>query len=104
VQSIALAGGWSSGANLRQIVVFRRTEDWRLLATMLDIRGALLGACPSPADEIWLRDSDIVVVPKASSHWCDDALSHVFGRSTHGALPAGCADCGPGGISTMGTP
>jgi len=104
MQSIALAGGWNHGGNLRQIVLFRRTEDWGLLATKLDIRGAILGECPSPADEIWLRDSDIVVVPKASSHWCDDALSHVFGRGTRGALPAGCADCGLGGNSTIVTP
>jgi len=104
MQSIALAGGWNSGGNLRQIVVFRRTEDWRLLATKLDIRGALSGECPSPADEIWLRDSDIIVVPKASSHWCDDALSHVFGRGARGALPAGCGDCGLGGNSTIVTP
>ena len=64
MQSIALAGGWNNGGNLRQIVVFRRAEDWRLLATRLDIRGALYGERPSPSDEIWLRDSDIVVVPK----------------------------------------
>ena len=39
MQSIALAGGWNVGGNLRQVVVFRRAEDWRLLATKIDIRG-----------------------------------------------------------------
>ena len=28
-QSIALAGGWNVGANLRQVVIFRRGDDWR---------------------------------------------------------------------------
>ncbi|MGC3970019.1 MAG: polysaccharide biosynthesis/export family protein [Pirellulales bacterium] len=42
MQSIALAGGWNVGANTRQIVVFRRGDDWRLMATMLDLRGESL--------------------------------------------------------------
>ncbi|HEX4149272.1 MAG TPA: polysaccharide biosynthesis/export family protein, partial [Pirellulales bacterium] len=29
-QAIALAGGWNVGANLRQVVIFRRGDDWRL--------------------------------------------------------------------------
>src|SRR6185503_9683909 len=54
IQSIALAGGWNNGGNLREVVVFRRAEDWRLLATKLDIRGGLYGERPVPSDEIWL--------------------------------------------------
>ena len=34
-----MAGSWNVGANLRQIVVFRRGDDWRLLATMIDLQG-----------------------------------------------------------------
>ena len=82
MQSLALAGGCRSSADLRQIVVFRRTEDWRLLATKLDIRGALSGADPSPADEIWLRDSDLVVVSK--SH---QGLASICHRWTSKAFP-----------------
>src|SRR5262245_50074139 len=74
MQSIALAGGWNNGGNLRQIVVFRRAEDWRLLATKIDIRGALYGERPAPSDEIWLRDSDIVVVPKSPILRTDDLI------------------------------
>jgi polysaccharide export outer membrane protein len=80
MQSLALAGGWKQKGNLRQIVVFRRAEDWRLLATKIDVQGGLDGTCPSPADEIWLRDSDLVVVPRSASHWCDETLGHLFGR------------------------
>ena len=89
MQSISLAGGWNNGGNLRQIVVFRRAEDWRLLATRLDIRGALYGERPSPADEIWLRDADVVVVPKSNLQRVDDILELVFTRGVYRAFPIG---------------
>ncbi|MEX2027211.1 MAG: polysaccharide biosynthesis/export family protein [Pirellulaceae bacterium] len=85
--AVALAGGWKNGANLRQIVVFRRADDWRLLATKLDIRGALYGKRPSPADEIFLRDSDVVVVPKSSIQATDDLLELVFSHGIYRAFP-----------------
>ena len=84
---IALAGGWNVGGNLRQVVVFRRGDDWRLMATMLDLRGALLGKRPCPADEIWLRDSDIVVVPKTPILLADEFIDLVFTRGLYGVLP-----------------
>jgi polysaccharide export outer membrane protein len=87
MQAIALAGGWNQGANLRTIVVFRRAEDWRLLATKLDLRGALYGERPMPADEIWLRDSDIVVVPKSSLQRIDEIVDMVFTRGIYGVFP-----------------
>ena len=43
-----MAGSWNVGANIRQIVVFRRGDDWRLMATMLDLEGPLLGRQPCP--------------------------------------------------------
>ena len=87
MQAIALAGGWNNGGNLRQIVVFRRTDEWGLIATKLDLRGALLGERPCPADEIWLRDSDIVVLPKSSLLRADDFIELVFTRGIYGILP-----------------
>ncbi len=87
MQAIALAGGWNNGGNLRQIVVFRRTDDWRLIATKLDLRGALLGERPCPADEVWVRDSDIVVVPKSQLLRTDDFIELVFTRGIYGVLP-----------------
>ncbi|QDU25775.1 Polysaccharide biosynthesis/export protein [Anatilimnocola aggregata] len=87
MQAIALAGGWNVGANLRNVVVFRRADDWRLLATKLDIRGALYGERPMPADEIWLRDSDIVVVPKSSLQRFDDIAEMVFTKGVYAVLP-----------------
>jgi len=85
--AIALAGGWNQGANLRQVVVFRRGADWRLMATMLDVKGALYGRRPTPADEIWLSDSDIVVVPKSPIQATDEVVNQWFTRGLYGLFP-----------------
>jgi polysaccharide export outer membrane protein len=87
LQAIALAGGWNIGANLRQVVVFRRADDWRLIATMLDLRGALYGHSACPSDEIWLNDSDIVVVPKSPILVADDMINLIFTRGLYGVVP-----------------
>ena len=87
MQSIAMAGGWNVGANTRQIVVFRRGDDWRLMATMLDLRGALYGKMPCPADEIWLNDSDVIIVPKSPILVADDFINLVFTRGIYGVAP-----------------
>lgn len=103
MQAIALAGGWNQGANLRTIVVFRRAEDWRLLATKLDLRGALYGERPMPSDEIWLRDSDIVVVPKSSLQRADEIIDMVFTRGIYGVFPANFNwTFGQGGATVVG--
>ncbi len=87
MQAIALAGGWNQGANLRQVVVFRRADDWRLMATMVDIRGALYSRRPTPADEIWLNDSDIVVVPKSQLQIADELIDQIFVRGLYSMVP-----------------
>lgn len=89
MQSIALAGGWNNGGNLREVIVFRRAEDWRLLATRLDIRGALYGERPAPSDEIWLRDSDVVVVPKMPIRRANDVIELYLTRGVYSAFPLG---------------
>ena len=85
--AIALAGGWNPGANLRQVVVFRRGEDWRLLATMVDVQGALHGRRPVPADEIWLSDTDVVVVPKTPLQRADEVIEQFFARGLYTMFP-----------------
>jgi polysaccharide export outer membrane protein len=87
MQAIALAGGWKPGSNLRQVVVFRRGPDWRLMATMLDVRGALYARRPVPADDIWLNDSDIVLVPKTPVEQVDEFIEQVFTRGVYGLVP-----------------
>jgi polysaccharide export outer membrane protein len=87
MQAIALAGGWKPGSNLRQVVVFRRGPDWRLMATMLDVRGALYARRPVPADDIWLNDSDIVLVPKTPVEQVDEFIELVFTCGVYGLVP-----------------
>ena len=48
MQAVALAGGWVNGGNFREMVVFRRGEDWRLIATRLDLRGVCTASGRSP--------------------------------------------------------
>ena len=87
MQALALAGGHRIGANLRQVVVFRHADDWRLMATMLDLRGAMYGRRPVPADDIWLNDSDIVLVTKTPIQQLDEAIEQFFVRGLYGVVP-----------------
>jgi len=75
------------GGNLAHVVVFRRDDCWQLMATVLEIHLPLFGKQPCPADEIWLRDSDIVVVPKRPIKVIDDAIELAFTRGLYGVIP-----------------
>lgn len=91
MQAIAMAEGWNIGGNLRQVVIFRRADDWRLVATKLNLQGALMGHRPTPADEIFLRDSDIVLVPKNPVQRVDDAINLVFTQGVNELITFGSA-------------
>ncbi len=86
-QALALAQGANIGANTRQIVIMRRAEDWRLIATRVDLRGAHLGKVPTPADEIWLRDNDLIIVPPTPIKRMDDFVQQVFTDGIYGVFP-----------------
>lgn len=87
MQAIAMAGSWTVGANIDQVVILRRTEDWRLIATMLDLRQALLGRQPCPAGEIWLSDADLIIVPKSKVLLTNNFIELVFTRGIYGVIP-----------------
>lgn len=87
LQALAMAGSWNKGANLRQIVIFRRGDDWRLLATMVNLQAALHGNDACPAGEIWLSDSDVIIVPKGPILIADDFIELVFTRGIYGVFP-----------------
>jgi polysaccharide export outer membrane protein len=84
---LALAGGPTLGGNLRQVVIMRRAEDWRLIATMLDLRGAKLGKRPIPSDEIWLRDSDLIIVPDQPIARANEAAQQIFTDGFYRVIP-----------------
>jgi len=87
IGAIATAGGHLPGGNLRQVVIFRRAEDWRLVSTMLDLRGAIRGKRPTPADEIWLRDGDVVVVPERPIELFNQFVAQFFTDGIYGIVP-----------------
>jgi polysaccharide biosynthesis/export protein len=87
LQAIAMAGSWKVGAYLREIVVLRRNDNWQLMATKLDLRPALYGRQPCPPDEIWISDSDIIVVPKNPILVADEFIEMVFTRGIYGVFP-----------------
>lgn len=87
--AIASAGGHLPGGNLRQVVVFRRAEDWRLISTMLDLQGAVYGRRPTPADEIWVRDGDVIIVPSKPIQIFDNWVRQVFVEGIYGVIPFG---------------
>ncbi len=87
MQAVSLAGGWNVGGNLRQAVIFRRGDDWRLMATLIDIRGALYSKVATPADELWMNDSDVLVVPKAPIRVFDDYVNLVMTQGTYSIIP-----------------
>lgn len=85
--AIASAGGSLPGGNLRQVVVLRRAEDWRLISTMLDLSGAVFGKRPTPADEIWVRDGDVIVVPAKPIRRFDHWVQQIFTDGIYGVAP-----------------
>lgn len=87
MQAIAMAGSWTVGAQITHVVVFRRADDWRLMATELDLQDALLGKSPCPADEIWLADNDLVLIPKSKLLRADNFIELVFTRGIYGVIP-----------------
>ena len=86
---LSLAGSYVPGANLRQIVVFRRGRNWELVSTVLDLRGALFGKASRPTDEIWLQDGDVIIVPPAPIRLFDRFVTQVFTEGIYGIVPFG---------------
>lgn len=87
IMAISMAGGWNFGGNLREIIVYRRADDWRLVATKLDLHDALLmgrDVCP---DDIWLRDSDIVYIPKSQLLARTNAIELFFTQGLYRIIP-----------------
>ncbi len=87
IQAISLAGSWNKGGNMREVIVLRRDECWQLLATRLNVRPALYNKPNLEADDIWLRDSDIVIVPKLPIQVADDCIEMIFTRGIYGVIP-----------------
>jgi polysaccharide export outer membrane protein len=73
---------------MRQVVVLRRAEDWRLISTMLDLQGAVLGKRPVPTDEIWVRDGDVIIVPERPIVRLNNWIEQIFTNGLYAVYPA----------------
>jgi polysaccharide export outer membrane protein len=87
MQAITMAGGWNIGGNLHQVVVFRRDENWCLKAIKIDVRAPLYGKDPCPVNDVWLRDNDLVVVPKSCILCATDVINLYFTRGVYAVFP-----------------
>jgi polysaccharide export outer membrane protein len=87
IQAIAMAGSWNIGGNLREVIVFRRDDCWRLMATRVCVRPALYNSRKLEADDIWLRDNDIVIVPKCPLQVFDDYAQLIFTKGIYAVVP-----------------
>ncbi len=85
--ALAMAEGVKIGGNQRQVIVVRRADDWRAVATKLDLRGQHLGRRPTPADDIWLRDSDLIIVPKTPIEVLDNQIEQVLTKGLYRVVP-----------------
>ena len=85
--AIASAGGHLPEGNMRQVVVLRRAEDWRLISTMLDLQGAVFGKRPTPSDEIWVRDGDVIIVPDKPITRLDNWIRQIFTQGVYQVYP-----------------
>jgi polysaccharide biosynthesis/export protein len=87
MQALAMAGSYNVGAHINSIVIFRRADDWRLIATIVDLRNAMLGKTPCPPGEIWLSDADLIIVPKSRILWTNNLIEMVFTKGLYGVIP-----------------
>lgn len=85
--AISAAQGFLQGANRRQVVVLRRDSQWRMIATRLDLSGAELGKSPIPSDDVWLRPSDIVIVPRSPIQRLAEFIDLYFSRTLFVLIP-----------------
>lgn len=100
--ALAMAGSINVRGNAREVVIFRRAEDWRMLATRVDLRGMHLGKVPTPADEIWLRDNDLIIVPLTPIARFNDFVDQVFRQGIYGMFPFSQVGSGFNAIGFIG--
>jgi polysaccharide export outer membrane protein len=101
IQAISQVQGWRPGANLRHVVVMRRDKNWQLVATRLDLSGPLWGQRPNPSDDLWLRHSDIVIIPKNPGQRLADFIEVYFTRGLYGVFPTQGFAVGFNGVSRL---
>ena len=57
------------------------------IATVLDLRAALMGRRPCPCSEIWVSDADLIIVPKNHMLRTDNIIELLFTKGIYGIVP-----------------
>ena len=61
-----------------------------------------LGKVPTPADEIWLRDNDLIIVPLTPIARFNDFVDQVFRQGIYGMFPFSQVGSGFNAIGFIG--
>jgi polysaccharide export outer membrane protein len=101
MQAISMAGSWTVGANMYHVVVFRRDDNWNLMATRLNLWNQAYGNVPCGPHDIWLGDSDVVIVPKMKVLVIDEYIELYFTRGLYGVVPFQGISVGMAKLSTL---
>ena len=86
LQAVAQAGGQLQGGKMKYVVVVRRTPDWRLVARRIDLK-YLNKAHPGHIEDLWLWDSDVVIVPKDNIQRLDELINMYLTRGAYALIP-----------------
>lgn len=86
-QAIAQAGGHLQGAKMNNVVILRRTEDWRLVATTINLSSANR-ANPNEFPDLFLWDSDVILVPKSRIQRTDELISLYLTQGLYAMFPS----------------
>lgn len=86
-QAISLAGSWNVGANLRHVIILRRGEDWRLMGCAVNMNTTLNRRPVCPHNDMWLADSDVVIVLKGDLIKANNLIDQVFTRGIYAVFP-----------------
>lgn len=104
VAAIARAGGVTSAvtANLRQVVVLRRDEHFRVRATILDLYEPVIrGNVDCRYDDVWLSDGDVVIIPKTKIRIWNEWINAVFTQGVYGVIPFSGVNLNYAKLSTL---
>ncbi len=86
-QAIAQAGGNLPGGNMKQVVILRRTVDWRLVATTIDLSSTNRSR-PEDFPDIWLWDTDVILVPKTRIQRADELINLYLTQGAYALFPS----------------
>lgn len=89
MQALAMAGGIDNiaGSRLNKVVILRRDAYWRLVATQLNLWHEVTTGQHHHVQDLWVADSDVIVVPKTHARISTDFIGEIFTRGIYGVMP-----------------